>query len=53
MRLVQQVFEKMSKKVANKYVPRYKKLDLPGYKRDKLMTYVDQLKYKRFIDNPN
>ena len=52
--LIHQVFEKkMCKKVANKYVPRYEKLDLPWYKRDGLVTYIDDLKYKEFIDNPD
>ena len=54
--LVHQVYEKkMSKKVANKYVPRYEKLDLPWYKRDGLATYIDDLKYNdlKYIDNPD
>ena len=34
----------MCKKVANKYVPRYEKLDHPWYKRDGLVTYIDDLK---------
>ena len=43
----------MSKKVANKYFPRYEKLDLAWYKMDGLMIYIDQLKYKALKNNPD
>ena len=45
---------KMSDKIfVNKYIPKVVPKDLPWYKRDGLMTYTDQLKYKRFMSNPN
>lgn len=45
--------KKKSWKVANKYVPPYKNLHLPWCERDGLLTYIDQLKYKKFIENPD
>ena len=43
----------MSDKIfVNKYIPEVVPKDLPWYKEDKLMTYINQLKYKRFMSNP-
>ena len=50
MHSVLQAFE-VSKKVGNKYAPRYEKLGLPWYERDGLLWYIGQLKYKEFVDN--
>lgn len=44
--MVQKIF-------TNKYIPTYQVLNLPWYERDGLITYIDQLKHKRFIDNPD
>ena len=42
----------MSKKILlNKYILNYVPRDLRWYKRDGLMTYIDQLKHKRFKEN--
>ena len=38
---------------ANKYIPKYIPEYLPWHKRDGLLTYIDQLKYKDFISDPN
>ena len=38
---------------ANNYMPRYVPEDLPWYERDGLLTYIDQLKYKEFISDPD
>ena len=38
---------------ANKYIPKYVPENLPWYKRDELLTYIDQLKYKYFISDPD
>ena len=44
----------MSDKIfVDKYIPDAVPKDLPWYKRDDLMTYIDQLKYKRFIFDPD
>ena len=43
----------MSKIFANSYVPEYVSENLPGYERDGLMTYIDQLKWKKFISDPD
>ena len=44
----------MSDKIyVNKYISKVVPEDLPWYKRDELMTYIDQLKYKDFISNPD
>ena len=37
---------------ANKYIPKYIPEYLPWHKRDGLLTYIDQLKYKDFISDP-
>ena len=37
----------------NNYVPEHVHEDLPGYKRDGLMIYIDQLNYKEFLSNPD
>ena len=48
--ILQLIFEylfqkkKMSRKVANKYVPPFENLNLFWYERDVLLTYIDQLK---------
>ena len=48
--ILQLIFEylfkkkKMSRKVANKYVPPFENLNLFWYERDVLLTYFDQLK---------
>ena len=38
---------------ANSYVPKYVPKDLLCYERDCLITYIDQLKYKEFISDPD
>ena len=38
---------------ANNYIPKYVPEDLPWYERDGLLTYIDQLKYKEFISDPD
>ena len=38
---------------ASSYVPEYVLQDLPWYERDGLMTYIDQLKCKEFISDPD
>ena len=43
--------EKMDKKFVSKYISEHVKSDLQWYKRDGLMTYIDQLKYQEFIKN--
>ena len=44
----------MSDKIyVNKYIPKVVPEDLPWYKRDDLMTYIEKLKYKDFISNPD
>lgn len=46
------MFEIMVQKIfRNKYIPTYQVLNLPWYERDGLITFIDQLKHKRFIDN--
>ena len=46
--------EKMSDKIfVNKYIPEVIPEDLPWYEWDNLMTYIDQLKYKYFISDPD
>ena len=34
-------------------MPEYVSENLPGYERDGLMTYIDQLKWKKFISDPD
>ena len=42
----------MSDKISvNKYIPEVVSEDFPWYKREGLMTYIDQLKYKRFMSD--
>ena len=42
----------MSDKIfVNKYIPEVVSEDFPWYKREGLMTYIDQLKYKRFMSD--
>ena len=36
---------------ANNYIPECVPEDLPWYERDRLMTYIDQMKYKYFISD--
>ena len=44
----------MSHKIfVNKYILEAVPEDLLWYKRDSLITYTDQLKYKRFISDPD
>ena len=44
----------MSRKIyVNKYIRTYQKLDLKWYERPGLLTYIDQIKFKKLIDNPN
>lgn len=44
----------MSEKIlVNIYVPDYVPKDLKWYERDWLLTYIDQLKYERFISDPD
>ena len=38
---------------ANNYIPKYVPEDLPWYERDGLLTYIDQLKYKEYISDPD
>ena len=38
---------------ANSCLPEYVPEDLPWYERDGLMTYIDQLKYKEFLSEPD
>ena len=38
---------------ANHYIPKYVPEDLPWYERDGLLTYIDQLKYKKYISDPD
>ena len=38
---------------ANDYIPKYVPEGLPWYERDSLLTYIDQLKYKEFISDPD
>ena len=38
---------------ANSCVPEYVPKYLPWYERDGLMTYIDQLKYKELISDPD
>ena len=42
-----------SKIFANSYVTEYAPKDLPRYECDGLMTYIDQLKYKELISDPD
>lgn len=43
----------MSGKIyVNKYIPEVDPEDLPWYERDDLMKYIDELKYKRFLSDP-
>ena len=42
-----------SKIFANNYIPKYVPEDLPWCERDGLLTYIDQLKYKEFISDPD
>ena len=41
------------KTFANKYILKYVPENLPWYERDGLLTYIDQLKYRDFISDPN
>ena len=42
----------MSEKVfVNIYIPEVVPEEFPWYERDGLMTYIDQLKYKRFMSD--
>ena len=45
---------KMSRKFDNKYITSYENLDIPcWYECDSILTYIDQLKYKEFIEGPD
>ena len=37
----------------NDYIPKYVPEDLPWYEREGLLTYIDQMKYKEFISDPD
>ena len=37
----------------NNYVPEYVSSDLKWYKRDELLTYIDQQKCERFLQDPD
>ena len=39
--------------IANKYVPDFVPDDLKWYKRDGLLTWCDQIKCKRFLEDPD
>ena len=44
----------MSDKIfVNKYVPVYVPQDLKWYERDGLLTYINQIKYERFSEDPD
>ena len=44
----------MSQKIlVSKYTPTYEELALPWYERDGLLTYIDPLKWKEFINDPH
>ena len=45
--------KKMSRKCVNKYIPDHVDQHLKWYKRDGFLTYIDVLKYKDFIRNPD
>ena len=38
---------------ANSYVPQYVPEHLPWFERDRLLTHIDQIKYKEFIFDPD
>lgn len=42
-----------AKNFVNKCIPEYVPEDLPWYERDRLITYIDQMKYKDFISDPD
>ena len=48
-----QLYQIMSKRFVNKYVPDYAPDSLKWFERDGLLTYTDQLKYSEFISNPD
>lgn len=41
-----------NKKLINSYIPVFVQSNLKSYGRDGLPTYIDQLKYNEFIENP-
>ena len=43
------MIQQIAKKFQNNYIPKYVPSDLNWYERDRLMTYIDQLKYEEFI----
>lgn len=44
---------KNGKTYGGPYVPAYVFPNLKWYERDRLMTYIDQLKYSSFAENPD
>ena len=49
--MFQQEFKKIRQK--NDYIPEYFSSDLKWYERDGLLTYIDQLKCNRFLEDPD
>ena len=45
-------FSMAEKIFVNKYIPEYVPLDLKWYERDGLMTYINQLNYEQFSEDP-
>lgn len=41
------------KNLVNKYIPEVVPSNLKWFERDGLFTYIDQLKYERFISGPD
>ena len=46
-------FWQAGKNFANKYGPEYVPEGLPWYEKDRLITHIDQMKYKYFISDPD
>ena len=40
-------------KQVNRYIPEYVNTDLKWFERDGLLTYIDQLKYRKYSSNSN
>ena len=38
---------------ANNYISKYVPENLPWHEKDGLLTYIDQLKYKEFLSDPD
>lgn len=41
----------MSKKLDNRFIPRFVSNNLPWYERDGLMTWYDQVKCQEFLED--